>query len=818
MLSGLISQSHLAFSHQESDRDWIPDPNDSFCGGHYKMPQLSTPANLNLEAAAPIHLEADSFNYSLLGVSTLIGNVKISQGDRSLIAPSATVNSDKDNQILESIEAIGPVEYADPLYRIWGERVFWDSHNEILNMYNAVFHYYPHHGRGRAGFIHHGKDGLVTLKKAEYTTCPPGSNTWSLKAHRLALDPENGRGQASHLTLKMKDIPVFYLPYFDFPLDKRRKTGWLYPSFSSTTESGMAFHFPFYWNIRPNIDTTITPTVLTQRGTMFATETRYLNPKSDGILNLHWLPNDRKYREFRQINQSMPPTYAETDPRLTGLEGGNHRFATNYKHHSLFTPRLVGNIDYSYVSDDSYFLDLGNDLDTASTTDLLQQGEVLYYGENWQHTLRVQSYQSLHPLFGPENDAEYERLPQWAFSASYPEVWRQLQIDANGEWVNYYHTKDPFLGTPITDGNRFQLRPAVSWPYTTLSGYITPRIQLDMLHYNLKLSPEDRARETPENARRSIPMYDLKAGLFLDRFTHFLNEDFLQTLEPKLYYLYVPYRKQNIYPNFDSNINTFNFSQIFRDNRFSGRDRLSDANQLTLSMTSRLLVKETGEERFNASLGEIFYFGSRNVSICNQSIFSPQCRLLEDPTADNHQSALIGQVAMNFRPLKAWAFIEWDPKDQNIQQSSYNLQWLHNSGGQINLGYYWVREDIATVNYDLNTIQNLEQTDLSFIWPVTTHFEALSRWQYDIIENRTINLLAGVAYHGCCFSWQIAASRYLKPQINEVSNEYRNGIFLTLAFRGLSSVGTKESQFDKAIPGYQNLEQRNPWKFGNSIN
>lgn len=815
MLIGLCLQTNLAHCDQLSDKDWIVDPNDTFCGGYYKAPPVNMPTQPFTSSAEPIYLEADKLDYSLEGISELIGDVKVSQGERLLLAPAATINTNQNDQRLEFITASGPVEFSDAYYRIWGERVFWDNRNEILNMYNAAFHYYPHHGRGQADFIHYGRDRFITLKNAKYTTCPPGSNTWAIKAQRLTLDPNEGRGQAKHLLLKMKEVPVFYLPYFDFPLDKRRKTGWLYPSFSSTTESGMAFNFPFYWNIRPNVDTTIIPTYLTQRGTMLATETRYLNPKSDGVLNLHWLPNDQKYREFRRINRVMPPNYPRTDPRITGLEGGTHRFATNYKHHSMFTDRLVGNIDFSHVSDDNYFLDLGNDLDTANTTDLLQQAEVLYYGEHWQHTLRFQSYQSLHPLFGPENDNEYERFPQWAFAITYPEVWHQLQLDANGEWVNYYHANNPFNGSHVTDGHRFQLRPSISWPYSTLSGYVIPRAQFDILHYDLELGPVDRSRNKPDNFYRTIPMYDLKAGLFFDRFTHLFHQDFLQTLEPKLYYLYVPFRNQDLYPTFDTNINTFNLSQLFRDNRFSGRDRVSDANQLTLSMTSRLLVKDTGEERFNASVGEIFYFSPRQVSICDQSLFSAQCRLLEDPTVNNRQSALIGQLAMNFKPLKAWAFLEWDPKAQNVQQSAYNLQWIANSGGQINLGYYWVRQDIATVNYQANTAQNLEQTDVSFIWPLGKHFEALSRWQYDMIQNRSINILGGFAYHGCCFSWQLAASRYLKPQQNQIANEYRNGIFLTVAFRGLSSVGTKESQFDKAIPGYQRLEQRSPWLFSN---
>lgn len=806
-ISVVVASPDYADESYSPHSDWIIDKNAKLCGGYYKPPEFRVPTQPS-KYPLPISIQADNVNYFSHGKSQLSGNVIVEQNDKKLYAPQVILTSSS-SQKLSTIEAKGPIYYSDSSISLWGQSIIWNQELSQIEVSHGLFHYYPHHSRGEAKTITRHANNVVYLDEASYTTCPPDNKTWSLNAGKIKLNPNKGRGQAYHLNLKFKEIPILYLPYLDFPIDNRRKSGWLYPNLGSSSQNGQTLQIPFYWNIAPNYDATLYPTYLTERGFLLDTQFRYLGPNTHSLWEISWIPHDRKYKDFLNTHRSNSLNFSPGDPRLNLKNDHFYRFFTSLLHHTKLNRRLKWHVDFQYVSDDNYFFDLGNELDTANKNDLLQETAIQYYGIHWEHLLKIQAYQSLHPYLGPINLNNYQRLPQWLFSANYPNVWKSLQISTIGEWVHYYHSTNPFTGENVTHGQRFHLRPNISWQYRTLSHFFVPRIQWDYLGYDLKLSPVDMKLNKPQIFSRTLPIYDIDTGAYFEKPFLYKNKTYLNTIEPRIYYLYVPYRNQHLYPNFDSHLNVFNFNQLFRDNRFSGRDRISNANQVSLSVTTRLLEHESGEERLNASIGEIFYFTPRKVDLCSQPV---HCQFKKDGIDDKHQSALIGQFKINFSHLSAWTYIEWDTRQDQLNQSTTSLQYKHPTMGQINAGYYWIRHNFLATDYASYTEENIEQTDISFTWPISSHLNALGRWQYDLIQRRTINLLGGIAYQGCCLSWQIAATRYIRPQDKAQPQQYRNGLFFTVVFRGLSSVGTQSNHFEKNIPGYQPLDHHPLWK------
>ncbi|MBS0288835.1 MAG: LPS assembly protein LptD [Proteobacteria bacterium] len=794
--------------------DWIAEPASvSLCQGHYE-PFASGSTSIE-DNDLPIELSADETQLTLSGQSLLSGNVTLRQGSRYLHTDEVIIERNQDAQDWERIIAQGNLHYAAPGISIWGTKAIYTHSPQHFRFEDTLYRWYPRHARGVAKAIEIDEDAVIKLHKANYTTCAPNKNTWLLSANNISLYPNKGRAKAQHIRLDMKGIPVFYFPYINYPIDNKRHSGFLFPSYGTSSSSGYELTIPFYWNIAPNYDFTFAGKWLSLRGVEGQSKFRYLFPQSEGAIQWHFLPDDRAYGNFQRENRLSPPGgLSFNDPRIIALEGNNNRSAFNFRHNTHWDRRWQLNVIFDYVSDDNYFVDLGNDISIASTIHLPQQANLAYYGEYWTHLFNVEEYQVLQPLAKDINEEIYKRQPQWVFQAIYPNQMLGFTFGLNGESVNFNHRPNLLTQTPVTTGQRYHLRPSLSLPIQEQAYFFTPRVQVDWLKYSLELSQESINQNLPKSPSRYIPLYDIDSGLFFERNIDFAFFSGVQTFEPRLYYLYVPFRDQHTYPDFDSGIMNFSYAQLFRDNRFSGRDRIGDANQISVSFMSRFLPSKGGQELLRASIGQIFYFRDRRVSLCEEFEQENACFLFDNVNATSRHSKLIAQTELHVTPT--WSgglFWEWDSSLQVSEQAALTLQYQPSPNKVFNMNYYWLKHDLAQLDFATGETGSLNQVDASFLWPVSLHWELLSLWRYDFEKHQTVEVIGGLEYSGCCLALQLIGSRYRMSNKFYYPKTYDTAVFAQIVFKGLSAIGLNnpDSRLKQKIPGYVPLSSRQRW-------
>ncbi len=786
--------------------DWQVNP-ESVCRGYYVIPEMDFIPDEN------ISIKAHESTFDPAGISTASGDVLLRYQDKKITAQEAQIFLDQNTQKVDHIHAYEGIEYLDPNFRIWGNSIDIDVTNHRFTLDNIDYRLYDRQARGTADRAIVSTDGIADLFKASYTTCAPNHTTWELNAQEIHLDRNEGWGKSKHTTIKFYDTPIFYSPYLSFPIDARRKTGFTFPKFGSTARSGYAFSFPLYLNLAPNYDLTLTPRILTERSPELQTEFRYLTRLGEGTLFANVLPDDEKYREFRRVQRLKALNLPPTDPRVTGLDNGNHRAAFSYHHHSQLNPHFSGDINYDYVSDDNYFADLGNDLNTASTTHVLQEGKLNYHGTHWQHFWKVQTIKTLYPIDGPVNKVPYKLQPKWNYTAHYPFIWRYLNADLEGDVTRFTHDKDPVTGEIFTEGERLQFRPSVSFPLHRPWGFVIPKMSWDLANYDLKIGTFEDDTNKPKHPFRSIPMYSLDSGLIFDKEIPFPTQNVTHTFEPRLMYLYVPFRDQSLYPNFDSGLMNFSYYQLFRDNRFSGLDRIGDTNQLTFALQTRFL-NPNGRELVKLGVGEIFYFSKRHVTLCDSRTLK-DCSDIEDPSLSKNFSDLIGKLDVHFDDRwSAYGMLEHDPSRNITNKAGLSIHYQNENRTLYNLGYYWIRVDPAESNFTTNTFQSLRQADISFSKPIAKKWTALGGAHYDFVSNHMMRVTAGVEYDSCCVAWQFVLSRYYRPTEITGNSQYSNSFMLQVMLKGLSNFAPlgRQSKLSDEIFGYQPFQGNQTWQ------
>ncbi len=429
-------------------------------------------------------------------------------------------------------------------------------------------------GRGdmtRAEFL---DDDNTRLHNARFTTCPLGREDWALRARRIDFDTANDVGVARDTMFDVFGVPVFYLPYFRFPISDERQSGFLVPEFGFGNKRGTTIAAPYYWNIAPNYDATLVPRDMTARGLQLQSEFRYLGRDFHGQLSAEILPNDK--------------------------QTGENRAAGAYTHRQAFNPYWSTAIDLRGVSDKDYLSDFGDRIGVTSESYLPQNAEINYRGSMWTFTARAADYQVVDRTV-PPSSRPYARLPQLVLAGNSGPTSLGPQYRLDSELVSFDRSAS-------LTGSRVNIGPAISLPLSRVYGFLTPEVGVRYIAYALNDAPDSRPTVT-------VPYLSLDSGLFFERETRLGDGLFDQTLEPRLYYLYVPHRSQDALPNFDTALPDFTFGGLFRNNRFVGGDRIGDANQLTVALTTRLLDQRDGAEKLRASIGRIHYFDERQVNI-----------------------------------------------------------------------------------------------------------------------------------------------------------------------------------------------------------
>ena len=603
------------------------------------------------------------------------------------------------------------------------------------------------------------------LTQSTFTTCDPSNPQWSFRADDMVLNQDTGVGAGHDVTLRIHDVPVFWLPYMTFPLDDRRESGFLYPNIGYTNTRGMDIALPYYLNLAPNYDATITPRLMTERGLMMGGEFRYLTDSSTGTFAFEVLPNDRKVADENVLyDETLPDTrwwYKWID--VTGL-----------------SPDWSVSVNINRVSDERYLEDFGRSLYATAISFLPSSVYFNGHGDWWNASIGGDEYQITDPTIADQFEP-YHRLPRMTFTGEKAFL-GNLTAGINSEFIAF--SKDHAI-----EGQRLDAFPYLSYPIETASYFIRPQIgyrytTYDLDHLNFTTSPL-LDNKTPD---RGVPIFSLDTGLIFERSLTVGDEAWTQTLEPRAFYVRVPYRNQDDIPIFDTQSVPFSFGELFRTNSFVGADRQMDANNLSLALTTRLLEDATGDERVSASIGQIRYFDDQRVQLPGV------------PPTNFAGSTYAGELDLHINDR--WRFVidqQWNPNTDQTDLSAVSLQNRFGSGGILNLSYRYRRDF-------------LEQVDFSTQVPITPAWSLIARWNYALnnplalptdphgTEGRTLERFAGVQHDGCCISWRVVARHW----VHNAEGDVDNAIYFEIEFKGVGALGQTSDDFlRRGILGYQ---------------
>lgn len=718
------------------------------CRGGYVEPALA-------ETSASDTLRASADRTTLRGnAAQLAGDVELQQGNLQLRADSAELDRASQTASLR-----GHVVLRQPGELVRGEAAVLNTRTQLGHVEDALYLNYTSGARATAKRLNREDEQLLTLDEASFTQCTPDDETWLLSAKRIEIDNANGWGAAKHSVLRVANVPVFYLPYATFPIDDRRMTGLLWPSFANDSQNGLDVAVPFYWNIAPNADATLTPRYIDARGTMLETEVRHLSGWGTWNLSGAYLGDDELTDENRW---------------LAGVQHSGRIGTYGYS-----------SVDIARASDGDYFRDLDTtSLEVRRATHLVQQGQVGYADDGWRVELEVLRYQTLNE----ELDNAYQRMPRLVFErreqgANFRPEWLWLS-----ELTVFDHADAIADGGSFVTGTRAYAEPGVSFPMRSAWGYVVPTAKLRHVAYDL----DDALPGQPNNPSTTAPLVSLDSGLIFERDAG----SFVQTLEPRLFYVYSDYAAdQSEQPLFDTSSLSFNYSQLFRDRRFTGYDRLEDFDQATVGLTSRFIDRASGRETFSASLGQIFYFDQRRVSL--------QTTPSEAQGWSN--SAIAAQL--DWRPTRTlWASSNalWESRHDRMQEAGVALHYAPAARSIFNFGYRYRR---ANPNQNALT-DDLRQSDLSFALPLGDRFHLVGRWNYDLDEHRSLEELVGIEYDACCWRYRLAFQRAVEDsELNTQGKQELqrdNRVLLEFQLKGLGNIGDRiGSILEESIFGYR---------------
>lgn len=738
-----------------------------------------TPIGPNVVTGKPdvsdIKALADSLTYSADGETQLSGHVRIEQAGRLLEADSGQITRNREYGRFD-----GNIRLAEPGLLLTGDQIVVNLETSAGQLSSSEFVASQMNAHGRADRIRRYSDGVTILDHGIFTTCAPGKRAWSFEARDITLDPNTGVGKIYNAKLRVADVPVIYLPYFRFPIDDRRQSGILVPRFGNTNDGGFDFSLPVYLNLAPQLDATLTPRLLTSRGAMLESEFRYLSRNfGEGTLNAAILPDDRQAGRDRKS--------ASLNQRADWGNGWSARTSLNY------------------VSDNAYFTDLGTDLTQANKTHQERVGEVFYDTDFWHFTGRVQGFQTIDPGLS-DADHPYSRLPQLLLTTERSRL-PGLQHGLRAEVANFQRNIDDG-SAPEINGTRLRLDPQVRYEYAKPWGYVRPGAKLSYLQYMLDGQGVAGRDDTPGLL---VPTVSLDAGLYFERA---LSNGGTQTLEPRIYYLNAPYKDQSDLPNFDSANTTFSYEQLFRDSRFSGGDRIDDANQLAVGVTSRWMNEE-GFEHLQASLGQITYFRDRDVRLpvtCTtiSPCVPPTCVApctATPPPATSPTSSFAGNVTLRANEeVTLFADLLMDPEGGRLSQYSAAVSVLPQDRQRLyNAGYRYRRDD-PTIGQ-----KAVSQTQLSFVQPLGTNWKVLGLWNYDIKEKESQEALFGISYESCCWQVSLFKRSFLADAAltSNSADRKRDAIFVEITLKGLTGLSSGVgSLFEKNVFGYTQLQHK----------
>lgn len=803
---------------------WIPTEKIClFCHGYFEEPLIVnkfTEHPTTAKKKRTIITAKGSSTITAKGLSILQKDVVVSQPGRIANADKAYIYQDNKTGQVHKIVLIGHVRLREAgklIVADQGKLTLYPKRGVLKNLayrlYNDQSYILqfndPFNAWGTAKKATRDTSQIMTLQHATYSTCNPTHPAWWLSATTLVFNKQIHQGEAYNALLRFYGMPVFYFPYYNFPIDHYRKTGFLTPHIGLNSSSGGLVSLSFYWNMAPNYDFTLTPELMTTRGLNMHARFRFLSVISSGDMYVSYLFNDRVFQRFREetlrkfSNHVNNPQYLPYLNQLKIMK--NQRGFVSMHEYIAFNPKWSSNMILNYVTDPYFFQDLGALMNENSLSNqLLNQIDLQYSGLYGQFNGMLQVYQTLHlisQILAPAFD-QYDRLPEFDVNAYYPNITSKIDFNINAEVINFSYQSDFTTDKPI--GQRLHMRPGLSFPFYFASGYITPQIWADVTAYNVKHFQLDQI----QTASRLLPIFDLDFGLYFDRnFSLWGLNNFIQTLEPRFFYLYVPYQNQDKLPNFDTVLLPFSFEQLFGLNQYTGDDRLQNANQLSLGLTSAIFNSITGAPLLTTNLG--FMYLIKNQRVC----ISEKCTPL-----NVHFSPIIGELI--YYPFLHWSLtssIAWDLNLHQTNNSSTVISYT-NKKHKVSIGYIFVHDNgqlISGPSIRKTIPNNIYSTNsgisyFSIHWPLSVRWSTRTYWGYDFNRHHTEVVAVDVQYNTCCWTLSLIAHRTYIDSIvnpdNSLKNSYNTSYFVQLEFKGLGDFGNAPAmQEHRYLTRYMNF-------------
>jgi LPS-assembly protein len=774
--------------------DWIPRSQLTaeeqaqlapFCQGTFREPE-GTHDEMGLDPKlAPIRIESGRTSVTNGSKILLEGEVDIIQGARSLHADRISYDRDTADASL-----VGNVTIRQPGTLIQGEEAHLLMDSNQARFVEAKFLLHSQHLRGGAESIEQTENKVIILTNGRVTTCEPVEESWVLEGGKLIIDPVKGQGSGRNLVLRFGGVPILYLPYIRFPLGDHRQSGFLFPVVGYNQSNGADLAVPYYFNLAPNYDLLLTPRYITERGAMLEAQGRHLSRLFETDVNLAMLANDRggDDPDYQEIIDSGAASEEQLLPYV-----GENRWLAHIEQAGGRDQRWHSRIDYSAVSDLDYFRDLDTaSFSVANSTYLNQSAELGYTLPNWMLKARLQDYQTLLR----DLDETYRQLPRVDIDGRYH--WGDLYLQLDNEYVNFDHSQ-AFRsdGSSIITGQRARSDYQLTWDKQWQWGYLKP--QLGMQHLRYQLDENGLGANDPSSINLTASQAAVDLGLIFDR-SDLDTGRLQQTLEPRLYYLYREYADHSELfgltaaeqaVNFDTTALNFTYSQLFRDTRFSGGDRIDDANQLALGLTSRWYGGANNRELVTASLGQIYHFADRRVTLQGEP---------ETFSRSEIATQLNASLTENL-DLRADFLV--NDKNANVSRGSIFGHYA-DERRLFNLGYRFISSHAVGAT----SAEDVKQLDFSFSTSMNSQWQAVGRVNYDITDRRELEAFAGFEYNDCCYRLRVLARRWLDSKIADLITDndlqYDQGIFFEIQLKGLGGTGDRvRTLLEDSIVGWR---------------
>lgn len=714
----------------------------------------------------PVEITSTESTVNYPDSALFMGNVLISQGNRQIQADRVEFLQEDKSKNKRTVTAIGNITYDDNIIKLTGTEAWADLDSKDADIINSVYQMVGRQGRGNADKIQLQNNRYITMDNASYTSCLEGDNSWRIVGSKIVQDNQEQVAEIWNARFQIGSVPVFYSPYLQIPTGNKRRSGFLIPSGSYSNNNGLQFALPYYWNIAPNFDATLTPNMISKRGLQLQNEFRYLTMPGEGLVQFDWLESDRKYSG----NNS-------NDDR-------KRRWLLHWQHFGIINQVWRPSVNLTKVSDNNYLKDIDTIYGSSTDSYLRHNYQLGYANQNWDATLQVKQFQVLTPDVSP-----YRAEPMFDMNY-YHYGFGPINFHTYAQVVHFTNDR-----ANMPQATRVHFEPIFSLPVANQWGALNTEVKLLTTHYQQSI-PSSFASisnsQLDDDVTRFIPQYKINGQLVFERDTTDWLKNYKQTLEPRIQYLYTPTKKQSHIYNYDSTLLQLDYTGLFRDRQYSGLDRIASANQLASGITTRFYDDKLNE-RFNLSVGQIYYF-------TQPSIGDDPLLLTKTDQDANSVWATDGYLQLNEKMMMRGG-LQYDTRLGHLALSDATIEYRENNQKMLQFSYRFAsREYISATVANLYANKKAYQRDLTQLgtvgsWPITDNWSAVGAYYYDPKNKQTVNGLVGLQYSTCCWGIGVSVERKIIDwnKNNDQKSNYDNKVSFNVELRGLSEFSVPET-------------------------